>query len=100
MRAVGPFALSKQEVHPRLGDDYLLTLHLDVKVHGRTLSQRKGRLAEADAPLDNERPTTTYLSVTVSPDRHWFPPWNRRSPVLRGRGFSMARKTAMHSHFV
>jgi hypothetical protein len=23
------------------------------------------------------------------PSRHWFPPWNRRSPVLRERGFSM-----------
>ena len=49
----------------------------------------KGAPTEADAPLDNEGPTTTYLSVTVSPGRHWFPPWNRRSPALRGRGFSM-----------
>jgi hypothetical protein len=31
------------------------------------------------------------LSVTVSPGRHWFPPWNRRSPALRGRGFSMSQ---------
>ena len=40
-------------------------------------------------PLDNERPTTTYLSVAALPRPSLVPPWNRRSPALRGRGFSM-----------
>ena len=40
------------------------------------------------------------LSVTVSPGRHWFPPWNRRKPALRGRGFSMARKCLLPRDFV
>jgi hypothetical protein len=32
-----------------------------------------GAPTEADAPLDNERPTTTYLSVTVAPAVTRFP---------------------------
>jgi hypothetical protein len=45
---------------------------------------------EADAKERNQ-PIVVNLMVTASTprSRHWFPPWNRRSPVLRGRGFSM-----------
>ena len=34
-RAVGPLAIGKQEVRTGFGDDYLVTVELDLDVHGR-----------------------------------------------------------------
>jgi len=41
---------------------------------------------EADAARNATKYTTFNLMVTVSPRPSPVPPWNRRSPVLRGRG--------------
>jgi hypothetical protein len=48
------------------------------------------------APARSRRPRNGPEFIGVKPNgdgdprsRHWFPPWNRRSPVLRERGFSM-----------
>ena len=56
-----------------------------------TAATKRAR-TEADALLDNERPATTYLISDGPPCRHWFPLWNRRSPALRGRGFSICAR--------
>ena len=47
---------------------------------------------EADAK-ERKQPIVVRLMVTASgpPLPSLVPPWNRRSPVLRGRGFSMAQ---------
>ena len=52
-------------------------------------TKAKGRRPEADAPGTDPNLKALSLMVTDPPFRHWFPPWNRRSPVLRERGFSM-----------
>jgi hypothetical protein len=52
-------------------------------------SKRKRASTEADAK-ERKQPIVVRLMVTTSgpPLPSLVPPWNRRSPVLRGRGFS------------
>src|SRR5262249_29563414 len=57
-----------------------------------TTRQQKGRQTEARRPrLIPKALQLSNLLVTASPAVTRFPPWNRRSPVLRERGFSYAR---------
>ena len=56
------------------------------RCHG---AQQKRASTEADA-MERKQPIVVRLMVTASgpPLPSPVPPWNRRSPVLRGRGFS------------
>ena len=66
-------------------------------VQVRTESERAP--TEADAPLDNERPVTTYLLVTVSPGRHRFPLGTGEVPCCAGGASPCAQSSSSASFF-